>query len=115
SEALAHGASASLLLFTDPVKFVEVANVRFLVQELRQAIGQEAIDRAQKRIDRMRARALAGEKKLERRFARLRSGLARAGESAREARTEAARRVEAARARLERELRASVAAAEAAR
>lgn len=115
SAALAHGASASLLLFTDPVKFVEVANVRFLVQELRQAIGQEAIDRAQKRIDRARARALAGERKLERRFARLRTTLARADESAREGRAEAARRLELARARLERELRARLADLEAER
>src|SRR5262249_11785973 len=63
SAALRRGASASLLLFTDPVKFVEVANVRFAVQELRQQVGQQSIDRAQRRIDRVRARALAGQRK----------------------------------------------------
>jgi len=112
SAALAHGSRASLLLLTDPVKFVEVANVRLLVEELRQAIGQQAIDRAQRRIDRVRTRALAGQRKLERRLAGLRATLARADTSAREVRTDIARRIEAGRARLERELRARLADAE---
>ena len=42
--ALGHGTRASLRLLTDPVKFVELTNVRFLVDELRQAIGQHAIE-----------------------------------------------------------------------
>jgi hypothetical protein len=57
--------------------------VRFLVEELRQAVGQQAIDLAQRRIDRVRAHALAGERRLELRFARLRATLARATERSR--------------------------------
>src|SRR4029077_13745854 len=82
SAALAGGSRASLRLFTDPVKFVELTNVRFLVDELRQAVGQHAIDVAQRRIDRVRTHVLAGERRLERRFARLRTALAPAGHTA---------------------------------
>jgi ABC-type multidrug transport system permease subunit len=113
SAALTHGSHASLQLLTDPVKFVELTNVRFLVEELRQAVGQHAIDRAQRRIDRVRARALAGERRLKRRFARLRAALASAGVRAHKARADVARRVEVASARLERALRAGLRRAEA--
>jgi len=110
--ALEHGTRASLRLLTDPVKFVELTNVRFLVDELRQAVGQHAIDLAQRRIDRVRAHALAGERRLDRRFARLRAALTRAADRAHEARADVAQRVEAAGARLERTLRAGLRRAE---
>jgi ABC-type multidrug transport system permease subunit len=113
--ALEHGTRASLRLLTDPVKFVELTNVRFLVEELRQAVGQQAIDLAQRRLDRVRAHAVAGERRLERRFARLRAVLARAAERAHTARADVARRVEAAGAGLERTLRAALRRAEAER
>jgi ABC-type multidrug transport system permease subunit len=113
--ALEHGTRASLRLLTDPVKFVELTNVRFLVDELRQAVGQHAIDLAQHRIDRVRAHALAGTRRLERRFARLRAALARTGDRARDARADVARRVEAAGAGLEHTLRAAIRRAEAER
>ena len=112
SAALASGSPASLLLLTDPVKFVEVANVRLLVEEFRQAIGQQAIDRAQRRIDRVRTHALVGQHKLERRLAALRATLAGADSRANEARADIIRRIETARARLEKELRARLANAE---
>src|SRR5262249_23351773 len=115
SAALGHGSPASLELLTDPVKFVELANVRFLVEELRQTVGQRAIDRAQRRIDRVRARALVGERRLEHRFAELRAALARTADRARQARADTARRVAAAGARLERGLRADLRRAEAER
>jgi ABC-2 type transport system permease protein len=115
SAALAHGSPASLLLLTDPVKFVELTNVRFLVEELRQAVGQHAIDVAQRRIDRVRAHALVGERRLERRFANLRAALARAADRAHKARADVARRVEIAGARLERTLREGLRRAEAER
>jgi len=115
SAALVHGSPASLELLTDPVKFVELANVRFLVEELRQTVGQRAIDRAQRRIDRVRTRALVGERRLERRFADLRATLARTADRAQQARVDAGRRVAAAGARLERELRAYLRHAEAER
>ena len=113
--ALEQGAHASLRLLTDPVKFVELTNVRFLVDELRQAVGQHAIDVAQRRLDRVRAHALAGTRRLERRFARLRAALDRTGDRARDARTDFARRAEAAAAGLERTLRAALRRAEAER
>src|SRR5262249_14776234 len=115
SAALVHGSPASLELLTDPVKFVELANVRFLVEELRQTVGQRAIDRAQRRIDRGRTRALVGERPLERRSADRRAALARTADRAQQARVDAARRVAAAGARLERELRADLRRAEAER
>ncbi|HXJ35569.1 MAG TPA: ABC transporter permease [Candidatus Eisenbacteria bacterium] len=105
SAALARGSRASLRLLTDPVKFVELTNVRFLVEELRQAVGQHAIDLAQRRIDRVRARALAEERRLERRFARLRAALARTADRVHEVHADVARRVEVAGARLENTLR----------
>jgi len=112
SHALAHGSRASVQLLTDPVKFVELTNVRFLVEELRQAVGQQAIDLAQRRIDRVRAHALAGERRLERRVARLRVTLARAADRSHDARADVARKVEAAGARLERTLGAALQRAE---
>jgi ABC-type multidrug transport system permease subunit len=115
ADALEHGTRASLRLLTDPVKFVELTNVRFLVDELRQAVGQHAIDLAQRRIDRVRAHALAGSRRLERRFASLRAALARTGDRARDARTDFARRAEVAGAGLERTLRAALRRAEAER
>jgi ABC-type multidrug transport system permease subunit len=113
--ALEHGTRASLRLLTDPVKFVELTNVRFLVDELRQAVGQNAIDLAQHRIDRVRAHALAGARRLERRFARLRAAFTRTCDRAQDARTDFARRAEAAAANLERTLRAALRRAEAER
>jgi ABC-type multidrug transport system permease subunit len=115
SAALARGSRASLHLFTDPVKFVELTNVRFLVEELRQAVGQHAIDLAQRRIDRVRAHARAGERRLESRLAHLRATLARAADRAHQARADVARRLELAGVRLERELRAQLRRAEAER
>src|SRR5262249_57283860 len=67
------------------------------------------------RIDGVRTRALVGERRLERRFADLRATLARTADRAQQARVDAARRVAAAGARLERELRAYLRHAEAER
>lgn len=41
SRALADGSRSTLLLLTDPVKYLEVANVRVLVEELRHAVEEE--------------------------------------------------------------------------
>ncbi|MET0152581.1 MAG: ABC transporter permease [Candidatus Binatia bacterium] len=41
SGALAEGTRSTLLLLTDPVKYLEVANVRVLVEELRHALEEE--------------------------------------------------------------------------
>src|SRR5260221_8356926 len=62
--ALAHGQDAALLLYTDPVKFVEVANIRLAVQELRYRLGQEVLDRARRRIARARGKIVRGQERL---------------------------------------------------
>jgi ABC-type multidrug transport system permease subunit len=108
ARALSRNQRASLLLFTDPVKFVEVANVRLTVQELRHRLGQEALDRARRRLERVRERAVAGQRRIERRVERLRASLEKSSGQARELSKELARRVEAARSRLEKELRSAV-------
>ncbi len=41
SRALAEGTQSTLVLLTDPVKYLEVANVRVLVEELRHAVEEE--------------------------------------------------------------------------
>ena len=42
SRALADGTASTLLLLTDPVKYLEVANIRVLVEELRHGVEEEA-------------------------------------------------------------------------
>lgn len=108
---LAHGRDATLLLYTDPVKFVEVANVRFVVQELRHHLGQEALARAQRRVDRIRAKVATAQQRIERRVTRIRTQLERAESGARTAVAKLERDVEAARRRIAQELRAAVDAA----
>ncbi len=46
SRALAEGTRSTLLLLTDPVKYLEVANVRVVVGELRHAVEEEGRRRA---------------------------------------------------------------------
>ena len=59
SRALAAGRSIELDLLTDPVKYLEVANVRALVQELRHGIEGTARERAARRLTRLHTRMLA--------------------------------------------------------
>ncbi|MCC6763187.1 MAG: ABC transporter permease [Deltaproteobacteria bacterium] len=56
SRALAAGRPVDVELLTDPVKYLEIANVRALVQEIRHAIERRARDRAGRRLARLRAR-----------------------------------------------------------
>ena len=49
---LAGGGAVDVELLTDPVKYVEIANVRALVQEIRHAIERRARDRAARRLTR---------------------------------------------------------------
>lgn len=109
--ALARGRDTTLVLYTDPVKFVEVANVRFAVQELRHRLGQEALARAQRRVDRLRAKAIAAQRRIERRVTRLAADLERTDVRARDAVRQLERQIEDTRRRIERELRAAVDAA----
>ena len=68
---LAGGQPAPLLLFTDPVKYLEVAKLRAAVQELRHAIEASTLERASRCLERARERALAARARFERRAATL--------------------------------------------
>jgi ABC-type multidrug transport system permease subunit len=111
ARALAAGRDATLELYTDPVKFVEVANIRFAVQELRHRLGQEALDRARQRVARVRAKVVAGQRRIARRVERLRASLERSAAGARTLQRDLEREIEIARRRIEKELRAAVDAA----
>jgi ABC-type multidrug transport system permease subunit len=50
SQALEEGRQSTLVLLTDPVKYLEVANVRVLVEELRHALEEEARRQAATRV-----------------------------------------------------------------
>jgi len=108
ARSLANGRDATLVLYTDPVKFVEVANIRFAVQELRHQLGQEALDRARARVARVRAKAAAAQRRIERRVTRLRASLERSAAGARTVRADLERQIEATRKRIARELDAAV-------
>jgi ABC-type multidrug transport system permease subunit len=60
SRAQEEGRGSTLLLLTDPVKYLEVANLRGLVQEIRHALEQEARRRAAVRLANARASAERG-------------------------------------------------------
>jgi len=65
SAALEKGESAKLLLLTDPVKYLEVANVRVLVQELRHRIESEARGKAAAELRRMERTAAEARSRIE--------------------------------------------------
>lgn len=57
SEAVAAGRDAELLLYTDPVKYLEIANVRALIQELRHGLESAARDRVARRLEKEKQEA----------------------------------------------------------
>lgn len=65
--ALAAGREAPLVLYTDPVKYLEVANVRLIVQELRHAIERRARAKAEGQLAKVRRHV----ERTRRRFVRL--------------------------------------------
>jgi ABC-type multidrug transport system permease subunit len=113
SEALATGRPASLLLFTDPVKAVEVAAARTVVQEVRHALESHADERARSELARARAAADDARRQLSAAVDRLRAELGTVEDRLRAARAEAERRGTEARRDAERTLRAELAAARA--
>jgi ABC-type Na+ efflux pump permease subunit len=115
SAALTAGRPAPLILYTDPVKYLEVANVRALVQELRHGLESAARNHARARLAKVRARAAITRTKLERAAARLRRDLQTLSAQLAAARAESERRFAAARARTERDVQAALAAIAAAR
>jgi ABC-type multidrug transport system permease subunit len=104
SDAVVAGRGAPLLLYTDPVKYLEVASVRVLVEELRHRVEEAARDRAAARLDKARAHALATGRRFERAAARLRSERARVVDALAAARADAEGRIEDARRRAAREI-----------
>jgi len=66
SAALRAGQPVSLLLYTDPVKYLEVANVRALVQEARQRIEASGQTRVRHRLAAARHDARAARRRFER-------------------------------------------------
>ena len=111
SRALATGEPTSLVLLTDPVKYLEVANVRALVQELRHGIERTARDHAARRLARLRARMLAARADFERTAESLASELDALPARLSAAEAEVAARTHAAEAGAAREVRAAVAVA----
>lgn len=110
TDAVATGAGAALVLYTDPVKYLEVANVRLLVQELRHRVEEGARDRAAARLEKARRHALATRRRFERAAARLRDERARVSAALAAARGDAEERIAAARRRAARDLETTLVA-----
>ncbi len=109
SRALASGGSASLDLLTDPVKYLEVANVRALVAELRHGIERTARDRAARRLARTRDRMAAARTDFEHALTSLTRELEALPARLETARAEAEATTHAAEAGAARKIRAAVA------
>ncbi len=111
SRALAAGQPVDLELLTDPVKYLEVANVRALVQELRHGIERRAQERAARRLARLREKMAAMRRDFERAAASLTLELAALPARLAAAQHEVAARARAAEVGAERQVRSAVAAA----
>lgn len=111
SRRLASGEALELELLTDPVKYLEVANVRGLVQELRHGIEREARARAARRVARLESRMAATRADFERAAASLAHELEALPDRLAAAQAEVAARARAAEVGAEREVRAAVAEA----
>ena len=111
SAGLAAGRPIELQLLTDPVKYLEVARVRALVQELRHGIERKATERATRRLERLRARMLATRADFERAAASAARELEALPERLAAAQAEAEAHARTAQAGAVREVRAAVAEA----
>jgi ABC-type multidrug transport system permease subunit len=113
SAALADGRTASLVVWTDPVRAVELANVRTLIQELRHGIETTAAAEARQRLEAARRDAEAVRAELDASLDAARHARDAFVARLAAARALAARRAAAARADTRRTLVARRAAAEA--
>jgi ABC-type multidrug transport system permease subunit len=113
SAAIASGRDATLLLYTDPVKYFEIAHVTAVVQELRHAIEELARRRSAHRLEKMQERAARARADLARAARELRATLDDLERRLASARADAEQRAAAARARAVRALHARIAAREA--
>jgi ABC-type multidrug transport system permease subunit len=110
SEALADGTTAQLVVYTDPVKYLEVASLRVLVQELRHRVERAARDRAAAGLTKTHAHALVVRRRFERAADRLRRERARVAAALNSARDDAEARIASARRRAAHALDVAVAA-----
>ncbi len=110
SDAVAAGTGAPLLLYTDPLKYLEVASARLVVEELRHRVENTARTRAAARLEKARAHALATRRRFERAAERVRRERARVAAALAAARAGAERRIEDARRRAAHDIGAAVAA-----
>lgn len=111
SRRLATGGTFELELLTDPVKYLEVANVRGLVQEVRHGIERTARARAARRVAALESRMAATRADFERAAASLAHELEALPARIAAAQAEVAARARAAEVGAEREVRAAVAEA----
>jgi ABC-type multidrug transport system permease subunit len=110
SDAVLAGRNAPLLLYTDPVKYLEVTNIRVVVQELRHQIEHAARDRAAAGLGKAQAHAFAIRRRFERAATRLRVERARVAAALTDARADAEQHLEDARRRATREITTALAA-----
>jgi ABC-type multidrug transport system permease subunit len=110
SEALAAGTPARLVVYTDPVKYLEVASLRVLVQELRHRVERGARDRAAAGLSKAEAHAAHLRRRFERAAERLRRERDRLAAALASARADADERIAAARRRAAHALDVAVAA-----
>jgi len=115
SRAQQEGRGSTLLLLTDPVKYLEIANLRGLVQELRHAIEEEARRRAAARLGAAREAAERTRVEFARSAEEARRAIAAFRSALTLARDETEERSRAAKKGVERELRDSLARASAER
>lgn len=111
SRRLAAGGTFELELLTDPVKYLEVANVRGLLQEIRHGIEGTSRARAARRVAAMESRMTATRADFERAAASLAHELEALPARIAAAQAEVAAQARAAEAGAEREVRAAVAEA----
>jgi len=109
SAALLDGQPVSLLLYTDPVKYLEVANVRALVQEARHRVEASAHVRARHRLVEARHGARAARRRFERSARALRQAVDALAARLAAARTDTERRLAALRTETDAALRAAAA------
>ena len=110
SDAVSAGRAAALVLFTDPVKAVDVAYVHGLAQELRHGLEAAAVEHAQHDLDAARAQATDARAQLARAAEDLQRALDDLGARLQAMRADAEHR----RAAAERELHTALAARQAA-
>ena len=108
SAAIREGRAAPIVLLTDPAKYLEVARVRAIVQELRHRLETAIVERARHRIEKARRRALVARARLERRFASTRRAVDRLNAELERTRRDTERRIATATSRTESELRRAV-------